>query len=114
MCKLIVNVIGYLESQEATLADHMLELNWCTWQMVRLQIEDDENIAFWMHTKAVFNYEFHAMNMDIHTLANGKDWWENLPISGKPYSLKSLAIMLFSIVPHATDVEQLFVDLGGI
>jgi hypothetical protein len=82
--------------------------------MMHLQIEDGENIAFWMHTKAVFNYKFHTINTNIHTLANGKDWWENLPISGKSYSLKSLAIMLFSIVPHMADVEQLFVDLSGI
>lgn len=46
--------------------------------------------------------------------ADGKDWWENLPISMKTHPLKSLAIMLFSIVPHAGDVEQLFSDLGGI
>ncbi|KAG2070793.1 hypothetical protein BDR04DRAFT_1099562 [Suillus decipiens] len=40
--------------------------------------------------------------------ANEKDWWENLPMSAKTYPLKS---PLFSIVPHAADVEQLF---GGI
>ncbi|KAG2067983.1 hypothetical protein BDR04DRAFT_1158485 [Suillus decipiens] len=46
--------------------------------------------------------------------ANGKDWWENLPISAKTYPLKTLVITLFLIVPHAADVEQLFSDLSGI
>ncbi|KAG2064222.1 hypothetical protein BDR04DRAFT_1181032, partial [Suillus decipiens] len=39
---------------------------------------------------------------------------KNLPISAKTYPLKTLAITLFSIVPHAADVERLFSDLGGI
>ncbi|KAG2368985.1 hypothetical protein BDR07DRAFT_1348777 [Suillus spraguei] len=46
--------------------------------------------------------------------ANGKDWWENLPISAKTHPLKTLAITLFSIVPHAANVERLFSDLGVI
>ncbi|KAI0349849.1 hypothetical protein OH77DRAFT_1507314 [Trametes cingulata] len=41
------------------------------------------------------------------------DWWESLPISSKKHPLKSLAIVLHSIVPHAGDIERLFSDLGG-
>ena len=41
-------------------------------------------------------------------------WWKALPISGKLRPLKALAIVVFSIVPHAGDVERLFSDLGGI
>ncbi|KAJ8582931.1 hypothetical protein M405DRAFT_692843, partial [Rhizopogon salebrosus TDB-379] len=46
--------------------------------------------------------------------SNGKDWWESLPISARTHPLKTLAVTLFSIVPHAAEVEQLFSDLGGI
>jgi hypothetical protein len=46
--------------------------------------------------------------------ANGKNWWESLPISMKTYLLKTLAITIFSIVPHSAEVEWLFSDLGGI
>lgn len=41
-------------------------------------------------------------------------YWKNLPISGEDCPLKSLAITLFNIVPHAADVERLFSNLGGI
>ncbi|KAG2356416.1 hypothetical protein BDR07DRAFT_1380799 [Suillus spraguei] len=168
-CKPIVDAMGNLESRDATLADCMLELIWCARQMMCLQLEDSKDINFWMHAKAVFNREFHAMNTDIHALAlflhpmcwklavsqavksrtfeqmcmatldiakqwcwdgdravklvenlkqyyqckgpfaggqaNGKDCWENLPISAKSYPLKTPAITLFSIVPHAADVK---------
>jgi hypothetical protein len=46
--------------------------------------------------------------------ANSLAWWQALPISGDLRPLKALAIVLFSIVPHAGDVERLFSDLGGI
>ncbi|KAF8192079.1 ribonuclease H-like domain-containing protein [Pholiota molesta] len=45
---------------------------------------------------------------------NSLEWWENLPISGEKYPLKSLAITLLSIVPHAAEVERLFSALGGV
>jgi hypothetical protein len=45
--------------------------------------------------------------------ADGLDWWENLPISGESHPLKALAITIFSIVPHAANVEWLFSQLGG-
>ncbi|KAG2362575.1 hypothetical protein BDR07DRAFT_1580225 [Suillus spraguei] len=151
-CKPIIDAIRNLESQDATLADCMLELIWCARQMMCLQLEDGKDINFWMHAKAVFNREFHAINTDIHALAfflhpmcwklavsqaaksqtfeqmsvklveNLKQYYqckgpfagENLPISAKSYPLKTLAITLFSIVPHVADVERLFSDLGRI
>lgn len=177
-CKPIVDAIGNLESHDATLADCMLELIWCARQMFHIELEDGENIGFWMHAKSVFNREFHAMNTNIHSLtlflhpmcrklavsqaaksrtfeqmcqaaldiarqwcwngeqagrlmedlkqyyqckgsfagsqANGKEWWESLPILAKDHPLKTMAITLLSIVPHSAEVEQLFSDLGSI
>ncbi|KAK7045151.1 ribonuclease H-like domain-containing protein [Favolaschia claudopus] len=46
--------------------------------------------------------------------ADAKEWWEGLPISGEKNPLKVLAITLFSIVPHAAEVERLFSGLSGI
>lgn len=45
--------------------------------------------------------------------ANGLKWWKNLLISAESHPLKVLAIMILSIVPHSTDVERLFSQLGG-
>lgn len=36
---------------------------------------------------------------------DGLDWWESLPVTAEEHPLKVLAIILFSIVPHAADVE---------
>ncbi|KAG2068798.1 hypothetical protein BDR04DRAFT_1232592 [Suillus decipiens] len=67
-CPLIVDAIGNPESRDAILADCMLELIRCARQMMCLQLEDGEDINFWMHAKAVFNRDFYAMNTHIHTL----------------------------------------------
>ena len=42
--------------------------------------------------------------------ANVLDWW---PVQAESHPLKTLAIIIHTIVPHATDVERLFSDLGG-
>ena len=44
---------------------------------------------------------------------DGLVWWEHLIISSKDHSLKAFAITILSIVPHASDVEHLFSDLGN-
>lgn len=41
-------------------------------------------------------------------------YWEGLTISADQYPLKTLAIILFRVVPHSADVERLFSNLGGI
>ncbi|KAJ6568055.1 hypothetical protein DFH09DRAFT_872183, partial [Mycena vulgaris] len=41
-------------------------------------------------------------------------WWESLPISGDMRPLKTLVIVLFSVVPHAAEVEHLFSGLSGV
>lgn len=50
--------------------------------------------------------------------ANGEPdaltWWRNLPIDTNMHSIKTLAIMLFSIVPHSAEVERVFSMLGGV
>lgn len=47
-------------------------------------------------------------------LTNAQTWWENLPISAEVRPIKSMAILLFSIVPHSAEVERLFSDLANI
>uniref|UniRef100_A0A0W0GAT8 DUF659 domain-containing protein n=1 Tax=Moniliophthora roreri TaxID=221103 RepID=A0A0W0GAT8_MONRR len=42
-----------------------------------------------------------------------KEWWERLPINTKSHPLKVLAIIIHSIVPHATEIERLFSHLNG-
>ena len=68
-CKPLVDAIGNLESREANLADCMLELIRCARQMVRIELEPDDDVDFWVHAKAVFNHEFHNMNTSLHNLA---------------------------------------------
>ncbi|KAF7348928.1 DUF659 domain-containing protein [Mycena venus] len=46
--------------------------------------------------------------------ADAKEWWEGLPISGSKNPLKTLAVVLFSVVPHAAEVERLFSGLSRI
>ena len=49
----------------------------------------------------------------VGSQTNGLKWWENLPITAREHPLKLIVITLFSIVPHAAKVEQLFLALGG-
>ena len=42
------------------------------------------------------------------------EWWTNLSISTEKHPLKSLAIVLHSIVPHAGEIERVFSQLGGV
>ncbi|KAJ7495512.1 ribonuclease H-like domain-containing protein [Mycena latifolia] len=42
-----------------------------------------------------------------------REWWEGIP-KDKHEGLRSMAIVLASIVPHSAEVERLFSDLGGI
>jgi hypothetical protein len=53
--KPIVDAIGNLESREVSLADCMLELIRCARVMLRLPLDEDDDIGFHMHAKAVFN-----------------------------------------------------------
>lgn len=46
--------------------------------------------------------------------ADAMRWWNSRPISAKEYPIKHMAIILFSIVPHAAEVERLFSQLGGV
>ena len=64
-----MDAIGNLESRDATLADCMLELIRCARQMYRVELDPDEDVDFWVHTKLVFNHKLHAMNTSIHVLS---------------------------------------------
>ncbi|KIK00940.1 hypothetical protein K443DRAFT_132504 [Laccaria amethystina LaAM-08-1] len=46
--------------------------------------------------------------------ADGRDWWKSLLVNVTSHPLKALAIKLFSIVPHAAEVERFFSNLVGI
>lgn len=46
--------------------------------------------------------------------SDGKDWWKSLVVNVNSHPLKALAIKLFSIVPHAAEIERFFSNLGGI
>ncbi|KAG7098891.1 hypothetical protein E1B28_000791 [Marasmius oreades] len=45
---------------------------------------------------------------------NAREWWKSLPIQAIKYPLKSLAIIIHSIVPHSAEGERLFSRLGGV
>lgn len=47
-------------------------------------------------------------------LADGQAWWENMAVTASSRPIKSMAIILFSVVPHAAEVERLFSDLASI
>lgn len=46
--------------------------------------------------------------------ANALLWWQDLYIKAKNVPLKSMAAILFGLVPHSAEVERLFSNLGGI
>ncbi|KAJ3501877.1 hypothetical protein NMY22_g18775 [Coprinellus aureogranulatus] len=58
-------------------------------------------------------YHKHArpFNSNSH---DALDWWESLGLAPEQYPIKTLAIRILSIVPHAAEVERLFADLGGV
>ncbi|KAF8122145.1 hypothetical protein EV363DRAFT_1557947 [Boletus edulis] len=45
--------------------------------------------------------------------ADALDWWECLPVTAKQCPLKTMAVILHSVVPHAADVERYFSALGS-
>ena len=46
--------------------------------------------------------------------ANAKEWWSNPLLDEKAHPLKSMALRLFSIVPHSAEIERLFSNLAGV
>jgi hypothetical protein len=46
--------------------------------------------------------------------ADARDWWKSQLVSAADYPIKALAIKIFSVVPHAAEVEWLFSNLGGV
>lgn len=67
--KPIVDAIGNLESQQATLADCMLELIRCAKTMTTLSLDAQDSVAFFYHVRQVFNRRFYAMDTEHHSLA---------------------------------------------
>lgn len=46
--------------------------------------------------------------------ADAKDWWSSLGVQASQHPLKTLALIIHSIVPHSAEVERLFSGLGGV
>ena len=178
VCKPLVDIIGDIESRDATLADCMLQLIWAHRELIHMKLNDGEDQLFLDHARQVVNEQFHSINTDLHWLAlflhplcrklaistathsrklddayaiairivrkwkwsedqarklmgdikqyyhgnppfqggaaDGKDWWKSLVVSASTHPLKALAIKIFSIVPHAAEVERFFSNLGGV
>ncbi|KAL1739411.1 ribonuclease H-like domain-containing protein [Schizophyllum fasciatum] len=181
LTKPMVDMIGNLESLDATLVDCVLELLRCARMLSAMSPQPSDDPEFLQHAKDVFNRRFIAMVTPIHALAlflhplcrtlalsaaetlkftlqtmqitaleiaakwrwsrdevtarqlardlelyntgkgvwsGGKadalDWWRNLPITAVEHPIKTLAILLFSVVPHSAEVERLFSSLGGV
>lgn len=57
---------------------------------------------------------FHAQAPFQGGKADGRDWWKSLLVNVTSHPIKALAIKLFSIVPHAAEVERFFSNLGGV
>jgi len=57
---------------------------------------------------------FHAQALFQGGKSDGRDWWKSLLVNVTSHPLKAMAIKLFSIVPHAGEVERFFSNLGGV
>jgi len=66
--KPLVDTIANCKNRKALLATCMLELIHCAKKISQLTLETADNTGFWMHAKQVFNWHFHAMNTDYHSL----------------------------------------------
>ncbi|KDR66641.1 hypothetical protein GALMADRAFT_80557, partial [Galerina marginata CBS 339.88] len=67
--KPLVDAIGNVEARDANLADCMLELLRCSKALSEIITEHDDDTAFSLHARAVFNRRFLSMDTDIHSLA---------------------------------------------
>ncbi|KAL1725142.1 ribonuclease H-like domain-containing protein [Schizophyllum commune] len=67
----------------------------------------------------------HQLVKDMHEYHKGKGiwaggkadaltWWHDLAVREIEHPLKTLALILHSIVPHTAEVERLFSQLGGV
>ena len=68
ICKPLVDIVGDVKSQDATLTDCMLQLIWAHQAVINVPIVEGDDPAFADHAKNVLNVQFHAMNTDIHWL----------------------------------------------
>lgn len=66
--KPVVNIIGNMESRDASLADGMIELLKCARILETLPNEDGDNLSFSQHARTTFKERFLLMNTDLHFL----------------------------------------------
>jgi hypothetical protein len=69
ICKPLIDVIGNVKAQDATLADCMLQLIWAHQELIHLKLVEGDDLDFLGHAHHVINTQFHAMNTDLHWLA---------------------------------------------
>ncbi|THH17104.1 hypothetical protein EUX98_g9191 [Antrodiella citrinella] len=63
--KPLVDMIGNLESRDASLADVMIELLKCARTLQKMPTYDTDNLHFLQHTRTEFDKGFHLMNTDL-------------------------------------------------
>ncbi|KAI0056370.1 hypothetical protein BV25DRAFT_1978033, partial [Artomyces pyxidatus] len=68
-CKPLVDLLGNIESRDATLADCMLELIAAHRAISQFQLMDGDSLPFMNHAIFTVNKDFHAMNTTLHWLA---------------------------------------------
>ncbi|KAJ7708769.1 hypothetical protein B0H17DRAFT_1124578 [Mycena rosella] len=116
ICKSLVDAIGNLESRDTNLADCCQKQNLSA--DVQDSAEDSKVLGVEQEAAGVLikDLQLYQANKGVfaRSAADARVWWESLPISGDVRPLKTLAIVLFSVVPHAVEVEHLFSGLSGI
>ncbi|KAF8589854.1 hypothetical protein K439DRAFT_1651449 [Ramaria rubella] len=143
-CKSIVDAIGNLKTRDCTLADCMLELLRCAWDYVRMEILSTDDIYTFCpflhplcHSLAISQVAksqslkdacqiggaivqkwgwttttTQKLLDDLKAYSAGKSLFTRVMFEEHP--LKSMAVTIFSLVPHSAEVKRLFSNLGGI
>ncbi|KAF9012648.1 hypothetical protein BDQ17DRAFT_1387295 [Cyathus striatus] len=133
ICKPLVDLIGDTESQDVMLADCMIQLIWAHCEINSLpeyKFEDKQTLkdAFNITLSIAEKWEWpraHAEQLlrDIQAYASeeqpfsggkadAKAWWTSVNIGFHP--IWTFALKIMAIVPHATEVEHFFSNLGGV
>lgn len=68
ICRPLVDAIAVSESDDATLADCMLELIYAHHTIDSMEALDSDNREFLEHAQLVVREQFHSMNTDVHWL----------------------------------------------
>ncbi|KAJ7755888.1 ribonuclease H-like domain-containing protein, partial [Mycena metata] len=119
--KLIATPIHWLALFLHPLCRKLAVLSTVNGYSIDLMVETALKIAQqwkWTSTKAMqLKDDLRAYYQARSPFAGGKgdarSWWESVPKENHE-GIRTLAIVLASVVPHSADVKRLFSDLGGI